>query len=146
MVNKMIFLEGNVPSSKNSKVKTKRGVFASKTVKKYLQNLGIQKYSVSKKEVLGYKTRPNKFEELREQFEEQLQDKENPIKIGFHFIRGTKHKFDFHNMVQIVADLLVAHNFIEDDNMDYFIPFPLKYKGKYYSFDKDNPGVFIKII
>lgn len=65
--------------------------------------------------------------------------------MGFHFVRGTKHKFDFHNAVQIVADLLVAHDFIEDDNMDCFIPIPYKINDNWFSYDKENPGVYIKI-
>lgn len=142
----LIWIEGNVPSSKNSKIKTSRGIFHSKTVKKYLQNLGVQNYSVSKKKVLGYKTRPNKFEVLREDFKNAIGDKKYPLKIGFHFVRGTRHKCDFHNIVQIIADLIVAHDFIEDDNMEYFLPFPMKRRGKYLSYDKDNPGVFIKIL
>ncbi len=60
-----IFIPGNVPSLKNSKIKTARGIFPSKTVMKYLRSLGIQKYSVSKKEVIGFKTRDNLFENLR---------------------------------------------------------------------------------
>lgn len=103
------------------------------------------KYSVSKKIVQGYKTKPNKFEELREQFEKEIKNKEYPIKIGFHFVRQTKHQFDFHNAVQIIADLMVAHDFIEDDNMDCFIPVPLKIKGKWYSYNPDKAGVYIKI-
>ncbi len=134
------FIEGNVPSLKNSKIKTSRGVFPSKTVKKYLQFLGIQKYSSSRKEVIEYKTRENKFR----QYEEYFKNIEYPIKIGFHFVRGSKHKFDFGNVVQILADLMVAHNYIEDDNMDYFIPVPYKKKGSWYSYNKDNPGVYIK--
>ena len=142
----MIFLKGNVPSSKNSKVKTKRGIFHSKTVVKYLRELGVNKYSVSKKEVVGYKTRPNNFEALREPFKQMVGNKKYPLLVGFHFVRGTKHKCDFHNMVQLVADLLVAHNFIEDDNMDYFLPIPLKIKKEYYSYNKDMPGVYIKVL
>lgn len=141
----MIFIKENVPSLKNSKIKTSRGIFPSKTVKKYLQKLGIQKYSVSKKTVQGYVTRPNEFMNISKQWNEEIKNKEYPLKIGFHFIRNSKRKFDFHNAVQIVADLLVAHDFIEDDNMDYFIPVPLKYKGQWYSIDKENPGVIIKI-
>jgi len=141
----VIWIDGNVPSSKNSKVKTSRGVFHSKTVKKYLQHLGIQKFSTREKTVKGYVKRPNKFEALREDFEKALEDKVAPYKIGFHFVRGTKHKFDFHNAVQILADLMVAHDFIEDDNMDYFIPIVYKKDGKYYSYNKEKPGVYIKI-
>jgi|TARA_R110000822_G_scaffold152112_4_gene291302 hypothetical protein len=141
-----IWIAGNVPSSKNSKINTSRGSFHSKTVKKYLQNLGVQTYSVRKQTVLGYKTRPNKFEALRESFVTAIGEKEYPLKIGFHFVRGTRHKCDFHNIVQIIADLMVAHKFVDDDNMDCFLPFPLKRKGSYYSYDKESPGVMIKIL
>ena len=139
----MIFIKGNVPSSKNSKVKTSRGIFHSKTVKKYLRYLGIMKYSTSKKEVINYKTISNNFpyEELKKEFE----NKEYPIKVGFHFVRGTKHKFDFHNAVQIIADLMVAYDIIEDDNMDCFIPIAFKKNNNYYTYDSDNPGVYIKV-
>ena len=145
--NELIWISGNVPSLKNSKVKTSRGIFSSKTVKKYLANLGIQRYSSSRKEVLGYKTRPNIFQEqIVPQIIELLENKEPPFEIGFHFVRGTKHKFDFNNANQLIADLIVAHDVLEDDNMDYFIPFALKIDNKFYSVDKTNPGVWIKIV
>jgi hypothetical protein len=48
-------------------------------------------------------------------------------------------------MVQIIADLLVAHDFIKDDDMDHFIPMPFKVKGEWYTYDKENPGVWIKV-
>ena len=140
-----IWIPLNVPSLKNSKIKTSRGIFPSKTVKQYLTDLGIQKYSASRKEVVGYKTRPNKFEELRDQFEKKLKDKTPPFEIGFHFVRKTKRQFDFNNANQILADLMTAHNIIEDDNMDYFIPYAFKIHNKYYSVDKNNPGVYIEI-
>ena len=44
-----IFIPFNVPSLKNSKIKTTRGIFPSKTFKKYLQAIGIQHFSSSKK-------------------------------------------------------------------------------------------------
>ena len=50
----LLFIKGNVPSLKNSKIKTSRGIFSSKTVKRYLNSLGIQSYSPSKKIVKGY--------------------------------------------------------------------------------------------
>lgn len=140
-----IWIPLNVPSLKNSKVKTSKGIFASKTVKNYLSELGIQRYSVSRKEVVGYVRRPNQFESLREKFKTALENKEPPFEIGFHFVRKSKHKFDFNNATQILADLFVAHNFIEDDNMDYFIPYAFKINNQFYSIDKENPGVYIEI-
>ncbi len=40
MVDNIIFIPGNIPSLKNSKIATSKGVFSSKTVKKFL-NLKI---------------------------------------------------------------------------------------------------------
>lgn len=144
--NKLIFIPGNVPSSKNSRINTKHGSFASKTVKSYLNSLGIQSYSSSKKLVKGYVNKPNLIENLREDFLKQTSGKELPLEIGFHFVRNSKRKFDFHNIVQVILDLMTAHDIIEDDNMDCVIPFALKIDGKFYSVDKENCGVWIKII
>lgn len=142
----LIFIPFNVPSLKNSKVKTSRGIFASPTVKKYLSKLGIQRYSSGRKEVVGYVKKPNLFEELRVEFEKQLKGKKEPFKIGFHFVRDSKRSFDFNNANQIIADLLVAHNIIEDDNMNFFLPIPLEIEGRAYTIDRENPGVYIKIL
>lgn len=142
----LIFIPGNVPSSKNSRINTKNGSFASKTVKSYLNNLGIQSYSSSKKLVKGYVNKPNLIENLREDFLKQTSGKQLPLEIGFHFIRDSKRKFDFHNIVQVVLDLMTAHDLIIDDNMDCVIPFALKIDSKFYSVDKEQSGVWIKII
>jgi len=145
-----IFIKHNIPSSKNSRVNTSKGSFHSKTVMKFLRELGIQHYSVRDKIVKGYARRPNEFESYREDFMHMVNDinksPNEPLKIGFHFVRGSKHKADFHNLVQIVADLMVAHNFIEDDNMECFLPFPLKIYETYWSYNKENPGVWIEIL
>ena len=144
--NELIFIPGNVPSSKNSRINTKHGSFASKTVKTYLNSLGIQSYSSSKKLVKGYVNKPNLIENLREDFLKQTSGKQLPLEIGFHFIRDSRRKFDFHNIVQVVLDLLTAHDIIIDDNMDCVIPFALKIDGKFYNVNKENCGVWIKII
>lgn len=141
-----IFIPGNIPSLKNSKVKTKGGIFSSKTVTKFIRSLGIQSYSVSKKQVKGYVARPNKFLELIEPFKEQIKNEKKPYLIGFHFVRNSHRRFDFVNIVQIIADLLVAHDIIEDDDMTCFIPIPIKIDDRYFTIDKENPGVYIKIL
>ncbi len=141
----LIFIPNNTPSLKNSKIATSRGVFSSKTVKKYLGLLGIQNYSPGRKEVKGYVNRPNLFEQLRPQFEKALEGKEAPFNIGLHFVRDSKRKFDFNNANQIIADLMVAHDIIEDDNMDFYLPYPLILDDKAYSYNKEKPGVWLKI-
>jgi hypothetical protein len=155
----MIWIPGNVPSLKNSKVKTKRGIFSSPTVNKYIRSLGIQSFSSSKKEVKGYvdPNRPNLIETLRPQFERMFKEVDGyPIFIGYHQVRNSKRAFDFSNSVEILQDLFTAHNFIEDDNVNFVFPVPMTQEGilptafnikdkQWYSVDKENPGCYVKL-
>lgn len=120
----MIFIKGNFPSFKNSKQYVGKGrMLMSKTVQKYLKAYEHQ-----------WKIIPLEFA-----------NENYPMVVGLHFVRGTKHKFDFHNMVQGVADLMVKHGWIKDDSMDYFLPFPMHIGGEYYSYNKEEPGVYVQI-
>lgn len=154
----MIFIPGNVPSLKNSKVKTKRGIFSSASVNKYIRKLGIQGFSSTKKTVKGYvdPDRPNIIESFREDINKMKIDKDNPLFFGFHHVRNSNRLFDFSNSVELIQDLFVAHDFIEDDNVKFMFPIPMTIDGKlpsvknlrkynWYSIDKENPGVYIKI-
>ena len=144
----MIFIPHNVPSLKNSKVATMVGkgpnkrkvILPSKTVKNYLKALGIKKYS-PKGGVECFKNRPNLFQESVGDY---FRGVPTPVAVKLFFIRNTRRKFDFHNAVQIIADLLVAHGYLEDDNMDCFIPMPMMSGGRWYWVDKNKPGVWLK--
>lgn len=123
----MVFIKGNFPSFKNSKQRTSKGfMIMSKTVQKYLKEFEHQ-----------WKVIPKEFQDL--------QPEDFPITVGFHFIRGTRHRWDFHNMVQGCSDLMVKHGWIPDDSMDYFIPECLWIAGKHYRYSKDEPMVAIEI-
>lgn len=141
----LIFIPFNVPSSKNSRINTSRGSFMSKTSKAYLTKLGIQSYSSSRKIVKGFVNKTNIIEQLRPEFEKQINGKELPLEIGFHFVRDSKRKIDFHNIVQIILDIMTASDIIIDDSMDYVIPFALKIDDKFYSVNKEKSGVWIQI-
>ena len=146
----MVFISGNIPSSKNSKIATSIGVFHSKTVTKWLREQGILSYSVSKKQVQTYKTKQCVFpvtqlKELMMSAGEKTGER-YPIKLGIHFVRNSKAKFDFHNICQIIMDIMVAFDIIEDDNMDCVLPFPMKIDDKWYSINKENPGCWITIL
>ena len=154
----MIFIPGNVPSLKNSKVKTARGIFSSPAVNRYIRAIGIQSFSSTRKTVKEYvdPNRPNLFEEFREEFNEMRVGKVDPIFIGYHQIRKSKRLFDFSNSVELIQDLLTSHDFIEDDNVKYVFPIPMTIDGKlptssnirknsWYSVNKETPGVWIKI-
>lgn len=118
----MIFIPGNVPSSKNSKQWTGKFLINSKTVRNYLQK-------------------------HEQQWVDEVWVKDRilvPVIVGFHFVRDSHRKFDFHNAVQLCADLMVKHGWIDDDDMNHFIPVPFAIKGEWFSYDKEFPGVYIK--
>lgn len=118
----MIFIAGNVPSSKNSKRWTGKMLINSKTVMKYIKDTDMQ-----------YKTFKTDFKKL-------IAGKELPVIVSFKFIRGTKHRFDYVNPAQTVQDLMVKNEWIEDDNANYIIP-----SFEEFEYDKENPGVQIKV-
>ena len=78
---------------------------------------------------------------LEKVLEKQLSKLELPVKISFKFIRGSKHKFDYINPAQTVQDDMVKHHWIDDDNCENILPV-----FEPYEYDKENPGVEIKLI
>ena len=141
----MLFIERNVPSSKNSRVNTRHGSFTGPAVKKYLRSYGIQAFNTSKKNkgITEYKTIPMTFpvDELRELFK----GKTFPVYVSFHFVRKTRGIWDFGNITQILLDLMTACGAIPDDNMHFTVPECMIKDGKHFSHDKDNPGVWIAV-
>ena len=117
-----------MPSSKNNKVWTGKFLVWSKNAQKY------------KKETKEY------WEENKEVFKKLIKNKKTPLIIGFHLVRKSKHKYDFVNPVQTLQDLMVLYEYLEDDNTTIMFPVPLEIDGSYDSYDKENPGVFIKIL
>lgn len=138
-----IFIPFNTPSLKNSKVYTAKGVFPSPSVRKYLQKIGVKKYSACRGTFENYKTRPNLFEKAVEPMKEVLTRSMPPYEVGLFFIRDSKRKFDWMNAAHIICDLLTAHGVIKDDNMDILIPTPIQIAGTWYTIDRDQPGCII---
>jgi len=130
MKGKGVWIPGNVASSKNSKIMIMKEdkkplLINSKTVEKY-----------KKKTKLDWLEQKDAFRYLSEGMP-------LPMIIGFHFVRGTRHKYDWINILQLVQDLMVEYGWIEDDNIDFLIPIPFKMKGSYSSYDKEKPGCWI---
>jgi hypothetical protein len=131
----------------------------SKTCRKYLSSLGIAK--IGRDGVKELKTKQPVFRIICEPFFLKLTGK-YPICLGVHFIRSTKHHFDFNNATQIIADLFVSYGFVPDDDCDhlyiYPIPhdyihaknlpdlIPLCHQSLAYSYDKLTPGIYIKYL
>lgn len=124
----MIFINGNTPSSKNSKqfVTLKSGktlLINSKTVQKYIKE--------SKADWILNKNN----------FKKMIKDKEKPYKIELFFIRDSRRKFDYINAAQIVFDLMQEYGYIEDDDSTNVIPI---FKG--FEVDKARTGVMIRVL
>jgi putative uncharacterized protein FNV0869 len=124
----MIFIQGNTPSSKNSKqfVTFKNGktmLLNSKTVQKYIKE--------SKGDWILNKNN----------FKKMIKDKEKPYKIELYFIRDSKRRFDYINVAQIIFDLMQEYGYIEDDDSQNIIPV---FKG--FEVDKDRTGVKIEVL
>ncbi|MCI7223290.1 hypothetical protein [Fusobacterium sp.] len=124
----MIFISGNVPSSKNSKqfVTLKNGktaLISSKTVQNYVKN--------SKAEWLINK----------QKFLKMIAGKEKPYNIKLYFVRDSRRKFDYINAAQIIFDLMQDYGYIEDDDTTNVIPV---FSG--FTINKEKAGVWIDVI
>ena len=117
------FIKGNVPSLKNSKQWTGRLLISSKRVLEY------------------ERATRNQYQTVAPFIMNELFGKTKPYKISFKFIRGSKHKFDYINAVQLPLDLFVKYGILEDDNADEVIPV-----FEPYEYNKENSGVIIKIL
>ena len=118
----MIFIAGNVPSSKNSKRWTGKMLINSKTVMNYI------------------KATKSQYVRNRDKFLEMTAGLEYPVVVSFKFIRGSRHKFDYINPAQTVQDLMIKNEWIEDDNANYIIA-----RFEEFTYDKENPGVEIQV-
>lgn len=64
-----------------------------------------------------------------------------PLFIDFHFVRATRHKFDFINVAQGPLDLLVEMNILPEDNMETVVP-----RKWSWEIDKENPRTVLTLI
>lgn len=129
------FIPYNVPSKKNSRINLRSGIsIPSKKHSEYVK-LTERYYDIFGKEFR------NTVDKLKIQ---------KPYKIEFTFVRQSKHSFDYCNACQTNEDLmkdqykkkeLVRKGWFEDDSADFIIPF-----FKPYEYDKQNPGVRIKLL
>ena len=117
-----IFINDNVPSSKNGKRWTGKYLIHSKTTMRYIKD--------SKEEYLKY-TYP--FKEFIKRFN-------TPYIIHFKFYRKSRRKFDYVNPLQTVQDLMVRYQWLEDDSSDHLLPM-----FDTYEYNKEKPGVLITI-
>lgn len=119
------FIGKNVPSSKNSKIVTKnKRVIQSKLCHEYRSIMG------------------EKFQQNLQEWERMKKGKQYPIKVGFYFYRDSRRRWDFVNIVQIIADMMQEYLYIPDDDTKHFIPV---YLGEE-TVKKEKSGFKMKIL
>lgn len=121
------FIPLNTPSSKNSRQWTGKYFIVSKTVKKWREKTAVHWM----KEKRG--------------FINALKGKQKPYRIGFHFVRNSRRKYDWANPLQTITDEMVKYGWIDDDNIFEIVPFPYVKNGGYTTLNPKHAGVYIKI-
>lgn len=124
----VIFIPGNVASSKNSKQWTGTKLIWSEVARAYRSNTNFF--------WMSYRLR----------FKQLIKDKKKPLMIGMYFVRDSKRKFDWVNVVQTIQDLMGYHEWIEDDNITEMLPVPVEIDGMYYHVSKEEAGVYIIVL
>ena len=115
----------NVPSSKNSKTWTGKILIKSKLCQLYI------------------KWAEPLFKANKPLWESQMQKVEQlPIKVEFYFYRDSKRHWDFINILQIIADIMQAEGYLENDDTTHFVPY---YAGEEVV-KKDKAGFKMRII
>jgi len=140
-----IFIDGEVPSSKNSKeigFIFQKNTSESRVLVRTKGTLRPVRMTLnSSKATKAYqKTRAILYSAKKSEFKKISKNFEPPYRVVFSFVRKTKRKFDYINAAQIVQDMMVDHGWIEDDNCEFLIPYFEKWEH-----DKLNPGVYISI-
>ena len=123
----ILFCKENVPSSKNGRRWTGRHFVPSTATLKWRRQTS------------------DWWDENRDRFLDHVKDKNLPLRIGFHFVRGSRHRYDWVNPVQTIQDEMVKKGWIEDDNVEFLVPVPFKMNKQYSTYNKEKPGVYIKI-
>lgn len=130
------FVLGNVPSSKNgtSVMPLKRPKF-TKTGKR------LNHVQVKAKSVQTYTGNPA----IQEQWQTAVaglklaiadSQVQSPYYLGFEFVRKTKQRCDYANLLQLPQDLLVKYGGVPDDSTDYLFPLLLPVQ-----YSKEMPGL-----
>lgn len=78
------------------------------------------------------------YADNRDKFRDMIKDLDRPFAVNFYIVRKSKHKWDWTNAIDGIQDLMVKHEWIEDDNSSIMYPSPV---GWHY--DKECPGAFI---
>lgn len=124
----MIVLHCELKSSKNSRrvVRLRNG-----------RTLVLKSQAASEQDKFFDKELPAHAEE----WQKMIEGHSNPIKVGFYVYRQTKRRWDWMNILQGLADAMVKHMYLEDDDAYHFTPIFLGW-----DVDKNDPRIEISVV
>ena len=140
-----IFIEGQVPSSKNSRINgVRKNADGSDRLK---ANGKKDSFSMPNKTVREYKKIAiPQIQQNIQKFHRMLQGRQPPYNVYFKIIRKHKitakggYRFDYHNAIQIFADLMEQCGWIENDDAENIIPHFIPY-----GYDPERAGMVIMV-
>jgi len=145
-----VFIPGQVYSKKNSKQIWRKRPGKRATRWFYKGRRGMEPvvpFITDSQPVKAYKEHvaPYMIRE-RPKLNKLLFGKPKPVFVTLFFIMKTKGRWDFNNLSQLVADLLVRYGIIEDDDSRnvFFVP-PLWEDQLPYAVNPESPGVIITV-
>lgn len=149
---KYLIIPNNVPSSKNSKqilwvFKPMMGKVSAIMKLASGKKLPVTPIISDSKLVKQYREDTKQyFSGYKKYFLAMIENVEPPYIIELQFTRKTKARFDFHNIVQVVFDMMVEYGWIEDDDIKNLLPVPPLPPMKSHLVSKEECGVRIRVI
>jgi len=139
-----IFIDGNVPSQKNSKQILRKRTNIKEYCphcKKFLKTKTIP-FIASSKLTLKYKeVKEVEYLKSKRLFKKLTKGIKPPYVIGYFIIRDSKRGFDYTNISEAPQDIFTKLGFWDDDKMVFNIPIFLGYHVS-----KPNAGLIIVIL
>lgn len=143
----VVFIPGHVPSSKNSK----QAFVEARTEEDYVDGKFVQKQKFIPRITDNEQTKRYRQESKQHWIENQpgflqaIAGKPKPYRLEFHFVRKTRHKWDFGNICQILLDMMQEYAWVDNDDTTTVLPYPPE-SAPFFSYDKLNPGVYIRVL
>lgn len=146
-----LWMPGRVPSSKNHKkigwrykaMKGKvqatmlHGAFRRPVTPFITDNDATREY---RKKMKAY------FMDRKKYFHKMIEGRSMPYVVEMIFVMPHKARFDFHNIVQLPADMMVEYGWIPDDDIHTLLIVPPLPPRQPYVINKERPGMFIRVL
>lgn len=138
---KGVFIPHEVRSSKNSKQ-----LFVADKIDEFGQTKKVPRATDSEA-VKEYREKAGSYYEiLAHVMQREFARHPKPYYVEFLFIRSTKAKWDFANLVQLPQDMMQEYKWLPGDDVEVMLPMPPPKGSPVYLINKNAPGLWIKVL